>query len=160
LSSHQTMNIVWDCHDLNGDVVPDGEYVLWVEFTEKHAQGPLTSVAFNKGTEPVHLTPADEANFINMVFDYTPTGVGIQDVNPKSMITVYPNPSTGVFYLKNEASSVLQVVVYSVSGKVMERKVISPASNYKLDLSGYEKGYYLLRISGNNQTEVIRFSVI
>lgn len=159
LTSHQTMNVEWNCQDLDGNVVPDGEYVLWVEFTEKHAQGPLTSVTFTKGTEPVHLTPLNQANYIDMVFDYTPDGVGIEDQQDQQNLVVYPNPSTGVFHLQNKANKELNVVVYTLSGTEIERKLVSPNSDNTLDLSGYIKGYYLLRITGENETNVVRISI-
>jgi len=71
-TSHGTVTATWDCRDLNGNILPDGEYVLWIEFTEKHAQGPLYSIPFTKGTSPQTITPPDQANFKNMTLTYTP----------------------------------------------------------------------------------------
>ena len=41
----------------NGTLVDDGNYVLRVEYTSEHAQGPLMAVSFSKGTAPVTVTP-------------------------------------------------------------------------------------------------------
>ncbi len=79
LNSHQTHTITWDCTGLDGNVVPDGNYTLKIEFTDKHAQGPLYSIDFVKGTEAVVLTPPNQTNYINMSFSYTPQIVAIAD---------------------------------------------------------------------------------
>jgi len=72
LTSHQTHTVSWDCTDLDGEIVPDGDYVVWVEFTEKHAQGPLYSITFTKGSEPQSFTPADETYFKDIELEFTP----------------------------------------------------------------------------------------
>ncbi|OQX80992.1 MAG: hypothetical protein B6D64_02495 [Bacteroidetes bacterium 4484_276] len=79
LTSHQTHTVSWDCTDLEGEVVTDGHYVVKVEFTEKHAQGPLMTVEFTKGTEAVTINPPDEDHFINMELIYTPEEVATAD---------------------------------------------------------------------------------
>lgn len=79
LNSHQTHTISWDCTGLDGNVVPDGNYTLKIEFTDKHAQGPLYSIDFVKGTEAVVLTPPNQTNYINMSFSYTPQIVATAD---------------------------------------------------------------------------------
>jgi len=101
LTSHQTHNVNWDCTDLDGNIVPDGQYVIYVEFTEEHAQGPLTSIEFTKGTETVTITPPNEAHFINMELVYTPEDIATADftadvteVCPDEAVTFTDN-STG-----------------------------------------------------------------
>ncbi|MCF8371647.1 MAG: DUF2271 domain-containing protein [Bacteroidales bacterium] len=88
LTSHQTQTITWDCKDLSGNEVPDGDYTIRVEFTDKHAQGPLYSITFTKGATYQHLTPANETNFINIDLEFTPE-VAIADfsVNTQSVCT-------------------------------------------------------------------------
>ncbi len=72
LTSHQTHTVTWDCTDVDGEIVPDGDYVIWVEFTEKHAQGPLFSLNFTKGPDPISVTPPDETYFKDIEFEFTP----------------------------------------------------------------------------------------
>lgn len=71
LNTHQTHTVIWDCTDLDGDLVPDGDYQIWVEFTSQHAQGPLSTHTFTKGENPQNLTPPDETYFkdIEIIFD-------------------------------------------------------------------------------------------
>jgi flagellar hook assembly protein FlgD len=159
LTSHQTMNVEWDCTDRDGNVVPDGEYVLWVEFTEKHGQGPLTSITFTKGTEAVHLTPPNEANYIDMIFDYTPDGVGVEVNNGQRRVKIFPNPSNGIFQVENPDNEELHITVFSMSGIEIERKLLPPTTSNQLDLTGYSKGNYLLRITGERETSMVKVSI-
>lgn len=72
LTSHQTHTVTWDCTDLDGNIVPDGDYTVWVEFTEKHAQGPLYSLAFTKGPQAQSISPADQTYFKDIQLDFIP----------------------------------------------------------------------------------------
>lgn len=98
LPNHQTHNVTWDCRDLNGNLVPDGEYEIWVEFTERNsagggAVGPSTKVSFTKGLDVVSLSPPDEAYFKNMSLNYSPLNVGIEDqFSVISGLSAFPNP--------------------------------------------------------------------
>lgn len=72
LSSHQLHTITWDGTDVNGNVVPDGDYKVRVEFTDAHAQGPLYSLTFAKGAEEVNLSPANSGKFKNISLAWKP----------------------------------------------------------------------------------------
>jgi len=72
LTQPQTHTVQWNCTDLSGNVVPDGEYTILIEFTDKHAQGPFYAVNFQKGTEPVNITPPNQQYIINMQLTYVP----------------------------------------------------------------------------------------
>lgn len=72
LTSHQTHTVTWDCTDLDGNIVPDGEYDVYAEFTDKHAQGPLYMLSFTKGPDGVSLTPADEPYFKDIELEFIP----------------------------------------------------------------------------------------
>jgi hypothetical protein len=69
------VEIAWDGRDAKGDVAPDGEYRLRVEFSEGNHQGPVTppdAVHFSKGPAAAHAKFPDLANFKAMALTYTP----------------------------------------------------------------------------------------
>lgn len=72
LTSHQTHTVNWDCTDLDGNIVPDGDYDVYAEFTDEHAQGPLYMLTFNKGTDEISLSPADETYFKDLELSFIP----------------------------------------------------------------------------------------
>lgn len=98
LPNHTTHTISWDCRDLSGNVVPDGTYEIWVEYTSRNsnsggAAGPSTMVSFTKGLDVVSMNVPDETYFKNMVLNYSPLNVGI-DENIKQTLNfeTFPNP--------------------------------------------------------------------
>ncbi len=72
MTSHQTHTVTWDCTDLDGNIIPDGDYDIWAEFTDKHAQGPLKTITFTKSPEPQTITLPDETYFKDMSVVFTP----------------------------------------------------------------------------------------
>jgi len=120
LSSHQTHTLTWDCKNLSGVDVADGDYKLWVEFTEKDGAGPKQSYTFTKGTSAVSLTPANVTNF---------TSVTEQNVQ------IFPNPfSQEVKIVINDANSKnSKIQIYNTTGKLI--KVLSPESTNNSSVS-------------------------
>jgi PKD repeat protein len=72
LLNHQTHTVSWDCTDVDGNIVLDGEYTVYAEFTDKHAQGPLYSINFMKGPDPQFINPPDETYFKDIELTFTP----------------------------------------------------------------------------------------
>lgn len=72
LSDHNSHTVIWNCKDTTGAVVKDGQYQIVIEYTDEHAQGPIQTVTFTKGTEAVKLNPAKQPWFTDMNLIYTP----------------------------------------------------------------------------------------
>ena len=75
LPDHEKITVTWNCKDTTGTVVKDGQYQIVTEYTDEHAQGPLTTVQFTKGTSPVKLSPAKQQWFTDMNLTYTPGNI-------------------------------------------------------------------------------------
>lgn len=125
MPNHQTHTISWDCRDVNGNLVPDGNYEIWVEFTERNsnnggAVGPSTKVIFSKGAEVVSMAIPDESFFKDMQLDYTPLNVGINDdIKSRISFVAFPNPfnaNLNVSFNLPE-SDFVNVSVYDLNGK-------------------------------------------
>lgn len=156
LTSHQTHTVIWDCTDVDGNIVPDGDYTIRVEFTEKHAQGPLTAVTFTKGTEEQHLTPSDEDNFINMTLDYIPETTGLSS-SPENNLQVYPNPGNGFFKLTLPFPEPYEMDVYDVTGiHIYHQSGNGTESVVSFDLSEFNSGIYFVQIKQNKNIKTAR----
>jgi hypothetical protein len=72
--SHRAHQAKWDCKDARGQVVPNGQYKMVVEFTEDDSalffnpQPKLFSFDFQKGAGPQMLSPPSQTNFTSMSF--------------------------------------------------------------------------------------------
>lgn len=125
LQNHQLHTISWDCRDVSGNLVPDGIYEIWVEFTERNsanggATGPFTKFAFNKGSEVVSIVVPDEANFKDMVLNYSPLNVGIdENMQLNLKFNAFPNPFVDRLNVSFELpeSSFINISVYDLHGK-------------------------------------------
>jgi flagellar hook assembly protein FlgD len=75
LKKHVPHNVVWDCRDAKGKLVPDGTYHIRAEFSEVNGRGPvmpLQHVKFQKGAKAISITPKNTPNFVKIKLDYTP----------------------------------------------------------------------------------------
>lgn len=75
-NSHQTHNIVWNGTNHQGNLMPDGDYKINIEFTEHNASsanmGKYKQITFTKGSEPVSTTIPNDTYFRNMNLSWTP----------------------------------------------------------------------------------------
>jgi hypothetical protein len=67
LSSHVTHQVLWELTDLAGCEVPDGDYQVVMELTDRNGPGALARFPLTKRGDPVTLTPADVATFHDVV---------------------------------------------------------------------------------------------
>jgi hypothetical protein len=71
-SQHGPHELTWDMTDVGGNIVPDGVYRVYLEFTEQNGAGPSLARDFVKGADPVALTPPDVPTFTGQHLTYTP----------------------------------------------------------------------------------------
>ena len=68
-----------------------------------------------------------------------------------AMVEIYPNPTTGLIYLRFKYSSVLEageVVIYSTLGKIIKKMWIDNVTrSANIDLTGNPPGLYLMKFS-------------
>jgi hypothetical protein len=76
--SHGPHASQWDGTNVAGEPVQDGDYRVYVEFTEWNSAsqgnppGPWIAVDFTKGSTPVELTPPDQEAFTSIQLIYQP----------------------------------------------------------------------------------------
>ncbi|MBI9053072.1 MAG: DUF2271 domain-containing protein [Bacteroidales bacterium] len=155
LTAHQAHTITWNCQNLSSEVVPDGDYKIRIEYTDQHAQGPMFSVDFTVSGSTFNVDPADQTYFKDMSLDYMPATTGLESVIGNQALSVYPNPSTGVFYINfaSEENGPVNLKVIDISGRVLYEKQVSKSefTNYPIQLSDLKTGIYILKLSVNNK---------
>lgn len=149
ISSHQSHTINWNGKDVTGSIVPDGDYTIRVEFTEKHGQGPLASFTFTKGTSMVHLTPADQTNYKDIVVDWAPETVSSTADISLNDFSVFPNPAKEFVDIEVPFKGNFKMQLTSISGQVFEENSFYSQlenSKHQIDVSQLPAGLYLLSI--------------
>ncbi len=70
--------------------------------------------------------------------------VGITDDSKKPVITIYPNPSTGILHIES-ANNIKEIAIYDVLGKLVYSGISNKYYN-TLNLDSYYKGIYILKL--------------
>ncbi len=79
--------------------------------------------------------------------------VGLQSMENMSLITIYPNPGSGAFYIsldREEPPAQFEVDIYNILGELVHSEYISYSPTILLDLSILKCGYYLVRFTHDN----------
>ena len=148
LNSHQTHMIEWDCTDLDGIEVPDGNYTIYVEFTERHAQGPLYAIEFVKGDTEQHLTPPDQPYFKDIQLDYFPETTGVDIQSQEKELSIFPNPASGIFIIEQIPENLNKITVFASNGKELlqfDTEFINSKGKLIVNLQAHPSGVYLLK---------------
>lgn len=84
-----------------------------------------------------------------------PVGTGIIELN-ESAITVYPNPTKGMVYLVSEGkNSPFTVEIYDLQGRHLDSKTCNSKTE-SINISGYESGVYIFKVTSEGSVNEIR----
>lgn len=147
-SSHGTRTCQWNGTDYSGKLMPDGEYKLRMELTDKNGTGNFASFSFTKGLNTQKQTPANVPSFSTISLNWTTSVTGINpEVSVSNSIIVYPNPGIGQFTVVGE--NIKSVKVTDLTGKV-----ICTSQTPIFDLTDQPKGIYFVSVLTETATIV------
>jgi len=91
------------------------------------------------------------ANQAQIKYDGLITTSNNTDLLLDHSIAIYPNPSSAVFHITQSTNQFKTVEVYSINGSLIQKhNLVSNAET--IDLSGYAKGMYVLKLIGNEKS--------
>lgn len=148
-----SQTFTWNGTNASRVVVADGAYRVAVLITWGH--GTSTAIRyfpFVKGPSLDSQTPASDTNFTNISLNSS--FLGVTDFSSKPEVSIYPNPTNGVFNmdLKNDINN---IKVINILGKVVyNEKVTQDATGTtkKVDLSNLVNGLYIVSVTNDNGT--------
>lgn len=141
-NSHDTRNCIWNGLDINGDLMPDGNYRLRMELTDKNSTGNYSTFNFTKNAESYVLSPANVPSFAGISIEWEPVATAISD-NADAIIKVIPNPGNNM--IRIEGITVAWLRIYGSNGIL-----IFETTDDHIDISLLKKGVYLLSIFSND----------
>ena len=115
LTSYSALTFTWTANDLTGttpyNLVPDGNYTIWVEYAWDDASTAedSMSVQFTKGPTAVSFNPPDVDNFTGMTLTWTPaaqitvttSALASNNLYLGAPVNVPFTVGTGTFYANN-----------------------------------------------------------
>lgn len=81
----------------------------------------------------------------------------IEETNAEN-INVFPNPSNGMVYVCAESQQVQELQVFDLSGRMILQKSIGE-TEFSIDLSGYNAGTYILRLTTRKGVETSKIVI-
>ena len=150
-----TKTLIWNGKDINGNIVADGTYKVWLESAWQNNLAPNThneiiSFSFTKGPNAEHLTPTGD-NYINTVsLDWIPSAVGIPKPITAADFSVFPNPAKEKITVSGKG--IKKMVIYDVTGKMLLQ-----TNDKHIDLKTFSKGMYLIKIFTESESFVKKF---
>lgn len=149
----------FDLDDLNGEVGLDINAITHVKL--------IDVVGF---VDPTYGTQDSQGNYINdpyptafpsCGFDLDAVAViheGTQNINENSIskLSIYPNPSNGIFEVKSNESGNYSIV--SSTGKLIVNSYFS--NDFTVDLTNLPKGIYILQVNNGAQIYTERLNKI
>jgi len=90
------------------------------------------------------------------------TPVGVEEMDLKSSIVVYPNPSNSMLTIETTGIETEEISVYNAKGQLVKQINTVKGQQHQilqLDVTAFEDGLYFLRLKSNGQIETKRFIV-
>ena len=144
-SNHSTRTCTWDVTDINGTLVNDGNYTVWMELTDKNGTGNFSSFPIIKSIDPQFISPANVPSFASITIDWVPTTSSISNYESNKGNLIYPNPTSGVFTIV--ATNLKTVEIWDIYGHLVYTNTTS-----FINISDQPVGVYFIKISNNEGT--------
>lgn len=152
---------------ISGNVIVDNTSG-WTEISGTyHAVGGeqfLTIGNFNNDAQTQLLTviPVFGISRAYYYFDnvsVTATTLGINENNISDNLSIYPNPTNGIFTIQQNKVTELDIEIYNIIGeRIYKTKLNSLLTT--IELNNQAKGVYFVRITENNKSVIIRKIII
>jgi hypothetical protein len=163
LQTHGNVTVVWNGTDVNGNVVADGTYKVWVEMawaSSLTTGKTYTSFTFTKGLSVFHSAPADLTNFTGITLDWVPgTATLVENIPEISNVVVFPNPTTGILNIKFKNDHIATFVrIFNDSGMLVLNKTLEEISGNEktIDISSLPAGVYFVTFRFDSGDESVR----
>jgi len=145
LTNHGTRQCTWNAKNFLGNLMPDGNYKLCFELTDKNATGNYSFFPFTKDSNQITLTPPNVPSFSAINIKWNPQTTSIENQNSISAIKVFPNPTSD--FVNVQVNNLISLQLFDLAGNN-----ISISNAEILDLRKLASGIYLLKIETKENT--------
>lgn len=82
--------------------------------------------------------------------------LSIDHLNGTAFLEIYPNPTTGIVYLKSTENSDADIEIYDESGRLVFQEQQHKILQSKLDLTSFSRGVYSIKVSTDSSVQLIK----
>ena len=90
---------------------------------------------------------------------YSAGGTGINSERSEIAGAIYPNPTEGTVYINNPSKDNFSYEIYAISGKLISSRQDISGSNIEVDMSGFTKGVYFVKVNSSEITQTHKLIV-
>jgi len=125
---------------------------LWSPSTALSSTNTLNTTSNATDTITYYLTVTD-SNLCTTMDSVVVNVLDCSGINNESEIdlSVYPNPSTGIFTISSSMVNEVKISITSVTGNLVYVQPFVNSSNYLIDLSNVAKGLYIITLESAGQ---------
>ncbi len=129
--------------------VDNGQFDVYGKFDVSWAGNGTNSTRLSNWLDP-------NASNVTTLNSYDPSTMDTEDIPAEEeLITISPNPSTGIFTIHTSNSELRSYQVFSSNGQlILEGKIQNTTES--IDLSQFDKGIYFIQIKNGNSYQLIK----
>ncbi len=157
LTQHTSHAVSWDCRNLQGNVVVDGNYEIWIEYSSQNSAstgiaGPFYSFTFSKGSNPLNISIPDQSYFKSMTLTYTPSAVIISDAEQagKVPVQIRSEGQESVISFELPETMPVHLAIYDLQGKriheLCDHRLEAGFHSFRVNHVEVPKGIALVRL--------------
>lgn len=134
----------WQLSSLSYNSSSPGEGSGNYEFQQIPITGPVSSYSFQFRfvSNSVGTAQGVYIDDISLTGDAT---TGVNDINLANKISIYPNPTNGVFTIESENMQSIEIT--SISGEIIKTIKQNKSNKVDVDLKAYSAGVYFVKIT-------------
>jgi hypothetical protein len=138
-----------------------GGPIRWVEgigdidhgfFIDDNLYGNFEFCYYTGGYEQLNCFQEHSQAEYGFSCNYGSCTVGINNINYSQNIAVYPNPANDKIYIERINNGAMKVSMYDMLGKQVSVAEKTNNQRTEIDVSGIQKGVYILKITINNNS--------
>ncbi|MDD2345266.1 MAG: T9SS type A sorting domain-containing protein, partial [Bacteroidales bacterium] len=97
----------------------------------------------------------NEAIVTNTALNIVKIDAAINETNQDFNLNVYPNPAKTLLNIRFEKFSSYNLTLFSIDGRIVMNEK-SNSEHHVLNIASLDKGIYLLKVSDNNRSKIVK----